>query len=84
MYWRLDSGLQLQRMPFEEAGLGTWERCAEYIPITAAGSEKIRVATEWDEWHPSIRGKEPSLSSISSKGEEKIIEAETYCILSEA
>ncbi|KAF8848252.1 hypothetical protein BDZ45DRAFT_810932 [Acephala macrosclerotiorum] len=84
MYWRLDSALQLQRMAFEETGLGTWERCIGDIPIIAASSEKIRVATEWDERHPSIRGKELPLSSLSSRGEEKIAETETFCTLSEA
>lgn len=69
MYWKLDSVLQLQRMAFEEAGLGSWERCAHEVPVT---NEKIQVATEWDDWHPSIRGKEvvlaqPSPSDISKQ-----------------
>jgi hypothetical protein len=54
--WQLDSTLQLQRMVFEEVGLGTWEGGAEDVPVTGKG-EVFRVAEEWDEWHPSIRGK---------------------------
>ncbi|KAF8848797.1 hypothetical protein BDZ45DRAFT_732695 [Acephala macrosclerotiorum] len=59
-YCSLDSALQIQRMAFEEAGLGTWETCAEEIPVTAKG-ELIQVASEWDEWDPSIRGRDTVL-----------------------
>ncbi|KUJ14829.1 uncharacterized protein LY89DRAFT_783906 [Mollisia scopiformis] len=58
VYWNLDSALQLQRMAFEEAGLGTWDKCTEDVPVVTNG-EKSRVASEWDEWHPTIVGKEP-------------------------
>lgn len=58
--WNLDSVLQLQRMAFEEADLETWENCGSDIPVTARG-EKLPLATEWDEWHPSIKGKEVAL-----------------------
>ncbi|CZR58417.1 uncharacterized protein PAC_08309 [Phialocephala subalpina] len=73
-YWNLHSALQLQRMAFEEAGLGTWERCAEEIPVTARG-EMLQVATEQDEWHPSIRGRqtmlEPSVHPESRQRRER-------------
>lgn len=43
-------------MAFEEAGLGTWERCGFDVPLVA-GKERIMVPDEWDEWHPRIGGK---------------------------
>ncbi|CZR67750.1 uncharacterized protein PAC_17649 [Phialocephala subalpina] len=54
--WQLDSTVQLQRMAFEEAGLGTWSGGADDVPVTEK-DEKFGPATEWDEWHPSICGK---------------------------
>jgi hypothetical protein len=54
--WQLDSTLQLQRMAFEEVGLGTWKGGADDVPVTEKGEEFV-PATEWDESHPSIRGK---------------------------
>ncbi|CZR55165.1 uncharacterized protein PAC_05051 [Phialocephala subalpina] len=54
--WQLDSTLQLQRMAFEEVGLGTWRGGAEDVPTTEKG-EVFVPAEEWDEWHPRIAGK---------------------------
>lgn len=54
--WQLDPALQLQRMAFEETGLGTWKRGAEEVPVTEKG-EAFKMPEEWDVWHPSIRGK---------------------------
>ncbi|KAE8451722.1 hypothetical protein EG329_003179 [Mollisiaceae sp. DMI_Dod_QoI] len=54
--WQLDSTLQLQRMAFEEVGLGTWTGGADDVPVTEK-REQFAPATEWDDWHPSIRGK---------------------------
>ncbi|CZR65839.1 uncharacterized protein PAC_15739 [Phialocephala subalpina] len=82
MYWRLNSALQLQRMAFEEAGLGTWERCDEDIPVTSTDGEKMQVASEWDEWHPSIRGGQP-VPSPEHHDEEKKSRIETAYSLSE-
>jgi hypothetical protein len=53
--WQLDSTLQLQRMAFEGADMGTWSGGAEEVPVTEKG-EKLAPATDWDEWHTSIRG----------------------------
>ena len=32
--WRTNSTLQLQRLAYEEAQLGTWSRCTDTIPVT--------------------------------------------------
>ncbi|KAH7418542.1 hypothetical protein BKA64DRAFT_202525 [Cadophora sp. MPI-SDFR-AT-0126] len=56
MCWKLDSALQLQRMAYEEAGMGNWVRCADDIPLTEKGDE-IALPVEWDEWHPTVAGR---------------------------
>ncbi|PVH73525.1 hypothetical protein DL98DRAFT_431108, partial [Cadophora sp. DSE1049] len=56
MCWKLDSALQLQRMAYEEAGMGNWVRCADDIPLTEKGDE-ISLPAEWDEWHPTVAGR---------------------------
>lgn len=64
MRWHLDPALQLQRMAFEETGLGSWKQGANEIPITEKG-EVFAPATEWDVWHPSIKGKEvPKVENV--------------------
>ncbi|KAF8865654.1 hypothetical protein BDZ45DRAFT_796456 [Acephala macrosclerotiorum] len=69
--WQLDSTLQLQRMAFEEVGLGRWRGGADDVPVTEMG-EEFAPAAEWDEWHPSIRGKyiAKELSPHSGVGDE--------------
>lgn len=37
LVWKSDGLLQLQRMAYEEAGFGTWERCTKITPVTAQG-----------------------------------------------
>jgi hypothetical protein len=59
--WRLDSTLQWQRMAFEGAHMGTWSDGAEEVPVTEK-SEKLASATDWDQWHSSIRGESPGKS----------------------
>jgi hypothetical protein len=59
--WRLDSTLQWQRMAFEGADMGIWSGGAEEVPVTEKG-EKLASATDWDEWHSSIRGELPGKS----------------------
>ncbi len=56
MCWKLDSALQLQRMAYEEAGMGNWVRCTDDIPLTEKGDE-IGLPAEWDEWHPTVAGR---------------------------
>lgn len=63
--WQLDSTLQLQRMAFEEAGLGTWSGGADDVPVTEKGEKDFAPATEWDEWHPSICGKATTRRDMS-------------------
>jgi hypothetical protein len=52
--WRLDGKLQLQRMAFEEAGLGLWEGGRDQIPTTVVKGQKILLPQGWDEEHPSL------------------------------
>ncbi|CZR69594.1 uncharacterized protein PAC_19494 [Phialocephala subalpina] len=56
--------LEWLRMAYEEVGLGRWSRGAEDVPITERG-EEFAMAEEWDEWHPSIRGKFVPTRSVS-------------------
>jgi hypothetical protein len=59
--WRLDGKLQLQRMAFEEAGLGVWHRGADQVPTTVVRGQKIVLPQGWDEEHPSLslKGEKP-------------------------
>lgn len=68
--WNLDGALQLQRMAFEEAGLGTWKNCASEIPLLES-TEMIKLP-EWDALHPTIRGGNGTLISADIKGEAKM------------
>ena len=52
--WQLDGKLQLQRMAFEEAGLGQWKGGAEQVPTTVRHGQKIMMPQNWDEEHPSV------------------------------
>jgi hypothetical protein len=52
--WQLDSKLQLQRIAFEEAGLGVWQGGADQVPTTMIRGQKIELPEEWDEVHPSL------------------------------
>ncbi|KAE9363828.1 hypothetical protein N431DRAFT_564404 [Stipitochalara longipes BDJ] len=52
--WRLDGKLQLQRMAFEEAGLGIWQGGADQVPTTVVKGQKIVMPQSWDEEHPSL------------------------------
>ena len=45
--WRLDSKLQLQRLAFEEAGLGQWEGGGEGVPKTMVKGQMIELPTDW-------------------------------------
>ena len=55
--WRLDGKLQLQRMAFEEAGLGIWQGGADQVPTTVVRGKKITLPQSWDEDHPSLSSK---------------------------
>lgn len=51
--WKSNGLLQLQRLAHEEAGFGTWERCANGVPITAQG-EVLAVLDVNDSEHPVL------------------------------
>lgn len=38
----MDSTLHRQRMAFEEAGLGTWKKGVDDVPVTETGEEFVR------------------------------------------
>jgi hypothetical protein len=44
----MDSTLHLQRMAFEEAGLGTWKKGVDDVPVTETGEEFAREM-EWED-----------------------------------
>ncbi|KAH7360930.1 hypothetical protein BKA65DRAFT_534129 [Rhexocercosporidium sp. MPI-PUGE-AT-0058] len=67
MCWKLDSALQLQRMAYEEAGMGNWVRCADEIPLTEHGDE-ISFPSKWDEWHPTVSGRPVAHTSTLDDG----------------
>lgn len=55
--WQLEPTLQLQRMAFEEAGLGTWSGRPEEVPVTEKGEEfEFVPEAELDQEHVKIRG----------------------------
>lgn len=45
--WYLDSTLQLHRMAFESAGLGSWKDGLKEVPVTQK-AEEIGVGRSWD------------------------------------
>ncbi|KAI9812584.1 MAG: hypothetical protein M1827_004573 [Pycnora praestabilis] len=53
MNWILDGTLQLQRMAYEGNGLGTWQNCADEIPVTKLG-ERFRLPLGYDREHPTL------------------------------
>jgi len=61
--------LQLQRMAFEEVGLGIWGGGAQEVPVTEeAGMFAVAEEwDEWDEWHPSIGGKVAARTKIGAR-----------------
>lgn len=54
LQWILDGKLQLQRMAFEEAGMGTWSGGAAAVPITKPG-EKFGIPLDTDPDHPRLQ-----------------------------
>ena len=51
--WKSNGLLQLQRLAHEEAGFGTWERCAKDVPVTAKG-EVLTTLDVTDPEHPVL------------------------------
>ena len=54
LVWKSDGLLQLQRMAYEEAGFGTWERCTKATPVTAQG-QALPLLDVNDPEHPRLR-----------------------------
>lgn len=50
----MDGLLQLQRMAYDEAGFGTWERCTNITPVTAQGQTLALLDVNNPE-HPRLR-----------------------------
>ena len=51
--WKSNGILQLQRLAYEEAGFGTWERCTKDVPVTAKG-EVLTMLDVNDPKHPVL------------------------------
>ena len=61
--WKSNGLLQSQRLAHEDAGFGTWERCAKAVPVTAKG-EVLATLDATDSEHPvSLRPIVPPIQS---------------------
>ncbi|ERF76832.1 hypothetical protein EPUS_09499 [Endocarpon pusillum Z07020] len=60
--WALNDKLQLQRLAYEGAGMGTWSGKTAIVPVTKSG-ERFRIPTDLVSRHFSPDGS-PELSSI--------------------
>lgn len=73
--WALDEKLQLQRLAYEEAGMGTWSGGTSVVPVTKFG-EKFGMPPDVDRDHPRIGRKgtgsnaDPSSVHKNGSGEE--------------
>lgn len=65
LQWIVDEQLQLQRMAYEEAGMGTWSGGAAPVPITRFG-EKFGIPPDTDPDHPRLRDR----MEVTGSGEE--------------
>ena len=54
LVWKSDGLLQVQRMAYEEAGFGTWERCTNATPVTAQSQVLATLDVDNPE-HPRLR-----------------------------
>jgi len=53
LQWVLDEKLQLQRMAYEEAGIGTWSGTTDAVPVTKYG-EMLGLPSGIDAKHPRL------------------------------
>lgn len=53
LQWVLDDKLQLQRMAYEEAGVGTWSGTTDAVPVTEFG-ERFGLPAGIDAKHPRL------------------------------
>jgi len=56
LQWILDGKLQLQRLAYEEAGMGEWSGGTSSVPITRIG-DRIGLPKDVDLKHPRLRGR---------------------------
>lgn len=54
--WGVDEKLQLQRMAFEEAGMGTWRGGDSAVPVAGRG-DVFGLPAGWDFRHPRLGGR---------------------------
>ena len=54
LVWKSDGLLQVQRMAYEEAGFGMWERCTKATPVTAQNQVLATLDVDNPE-HPRLR-----------------------------
>lgn len=68
--WALDEKLQLQRLAYEEAGMGTWSGGTSFVPVTKFG-ETFGMPPDVDPDHPRIAGPIKSSSNVSPSSVDK-------------
>lgn len=61
--WALDEKLQLQRLAYEEAGMGTWSGGTSFVPVTKFG-ETFGMPPDVDPDHPRFGGRKESGSNV--------------------
>lgn len=61
--WALDEKLQLQRLAYEEAGMGTWSGGTSVVPVIKFG-ETFGMPPDVDPDHPRIGGCKESSSNV--------------------
>ncbi|KAI9845904.1 MAG: hypothetical protein M1837_004440 [Sclerophora amabilis] len=64
--WTLDEKLQLQRLAYDEAGLGIWSGVTSVVPTTGHG-ERIGLPTDVDPERPRLRRVEKSSGSSDER-----------------
>lgn len=61
--WALHEKLQLQRLAYEEAGMGTWSGGTSFVPVTKFG-ETFGMPPDVDPDHPRFGGRKESGSHV--------------------
>jgi hypothetical protein len=63
--WALNEKLQLQRLAYEEAGMGTWSGGTDLVPVTKPG-ETFGMPPDVDPDHPRIVGLKGSATHVGA------------------
>ena len=61
--WTINETLQLQRLAHEELGIGTWDGCAEDVPVTEKG-QRLAVLDLENRNHPRLKAPPPILDLV--------------------